>query len=125
MTIAQKMRDERRRGFKEGYAEGRAEGYIESVNEVIDALNGTFEPAIIAERFKVPLEQVLEICGRNKSYDRRQSATDCLPDFRFLLLFLAGIPSVFCKTIIQLILKSNLYQLSSNKCQLEHISPVL
>lgn len=57
MTIAQKMRDERRRGFKEGYAEG----YAEVLNEAIAALNGILGPAIIAEKFKVPLEQVLEI----------------------------------------------------------------
>lgn len=57
MTIAQKMRDERRRGFKEGYAEG----YSEVVNEAIAALKGILEPAIIADKFMVPLERVLEI----------------------------------------------------------------
>lgn len=57
MTIAQKMLDERRIGFKEGRAEGHAKG----INEAISVLNGSLEPAIIAEKFKMPLEQVLKI----------------------------------------------------------------
>ncbi len=61
MTTEQKMRDERKLGFKEGYVEGYAEGYAEGLNIVISALKGLLEPAIIAEKFKVPLEQVLEI----------------------------------------------------------------
>lgn len=56
MTIEQKMRDERRRGYKEGRAE--------MVNESIVALKGLLDPAIIAEKFKVPLKQVLEIWGQ-------------------------------------------------------------
>ena len=57
MTIAQKMLDERRMGFKEGRVEGRAE----MASESIAALKGLLEPAIIAEKFKMPLEQVLKI----------------------------------------------------------------
>ncbi len=53
MTIAQKMRDERRLGYKEGRTE--------MANESIAALKGLLEPSIIAEKFKVLLEQVLEI----------------------------------------------------------------
>lgn len=61
MTIAQKMLDERRLGYKEGRAEGHAEGRAEMANESIAALKGLLEPAIIAEKLKVPLEQVFEI----------------------------------------------------------------
>lgn len=53
MTIAQKMLDERRLGYKEGRTE--------MANESIAALKGLLEPSIIAEKFKVSLEQVLEI----------------------------------------------------------------
>ena len=53
MTIAQKMLDERRQGFKEGHTEG--------LNEAIAALKGLLEPVVIAERFNVPLEHVLKI----------------------------------------------------------------
>ncbi len=57
MTIAQKMRDERRIGFREGRAEGRTEG----INEAIAALSGILEPSVLAERFNVPIEHVLKI----------------------------------------------------------------
>ena len=57
MTIAQKMLDERRLG----YAEGREEGREETLKENIAALKGILDPAVIAERFKVSLAQVMEI----------------------------------------------------------------
>lgn len=53
MTIAQKMLDERRLG----YAEGREEG----LKEAITALKDILDPAIIAERFKMTPEQVMNI----------------------------------------------------------------
>lgn len=56
MTIAQKMRDERRMGFKEGR--------METITETIAAFKGILEPDIIAEKLKVPLDQVLEIWGQ-------------------------------------------------------------
>lgn len=59
MTLAQKMLDER----KIGYAEGRAEGREEVLKENIAALKGLIDPAVIAERFKVSLEQVMAILG--------------------------------------------------------------
>ncbi len=80
MTYAQKMLDERRLGYAEGRAEGRAEGEAkgraegeargraegraEGIKEAIMALGSVLEPAVIAERFKVPLEQVLEFLGQ-------------------------------------------------------------
>ena len=53
MTYAQKLLDERKLAFHEGHTEG--------VNESIAALKGLLEPAVIAEKFKVPLERVLKI----------------------------------------------------------------
>ncbi len=76
MTYAQKMLDERRLGYAEGRAEGRAEGEAkgraegeargraEGLKDAIIALRGFLEPEVIAERFKVPLEQVLDILGQ-------------------------------------------------------------
>ena len=58
MTLAQKMLDERRLGFAEG---GREEGREAALKENIAALKGLIDPIIIAERFKVPLEQVLQV----------------------------------------------------------------
>lgn len=53
MTFAQKMLDERRIG----YAEGREEG----LKDAVTALKGVLEPSVIAERFKISLEQVMDI----------------------------------------------------------------
>ncbi len=73
MTYAQKMLDERRLGYAEGreagWAEGQAEGEArgeakgraEGIKEAIMALEGILDPAVIAERFKMSLEQVLDI----------------------------------------------------------------
>lgn len=65
MTYAQKMLDERKLAFNEGLIEGEARGEArgraEGVNESIAALKGLLEPAIIAEKFKVPLERVMKI----------------------------------------------------------------
>ena len=61
MTYAQKLLDERKLAFHEGLVEGEAKGRTEGVNESIAALKGLLEPAVIAEKFKVPLERVLKI----------------------------------------------------------------
>ena len=65
MTIAQKMLDERRMGFREGHAEGRTEGRAEGREETLKgavlALKGILEPSVIAKQFKMPLEQVMKI----------------------------------------------------------------
>lgn len=65
MTIAQKMLDERRQGFREGQEEGwekgREKGREETLKENVHALKGILEPAVIARQFKMPLEEVLEI----------------------------------------------------------------
>ena len=63
MTLAQKMLDERKIGYAEGRAEGREEGREEVLKENIAALKGLIDPAVIAERFKVSLEQVMAILG--------------------------------------------------------------
>ena len=53
MTIAQKMLDEPRIGYLDGKEE--------MLRMAIGALKGVLDPATIAERFKVPLEQVIDI----------------------------------------------------------------
>lgn len=65
MTYAQKMLDERRLGYAEGRAEGRAEGEAAGLKNAIVALKGLVDPAIIAERFKMSLDQVLDILGQD------------------------------------------------------------
>ena len=57
MTLAQKMLDERRMG----YAEGREEGIEEGLRKAVAALKGVLEPAVIAERFQMSVEQVSDI----------------------------------------------------------------
>ena len=59
MTLAQKMLDERRLGYEEGIEEGIEAG----LRKAIMALQGVVTPAVIAERFQMPLEQVMEILG--------------------------------------------------------------
>lgn len=59
MTYAQKMMDERRIGYMEGREESRAEG----LKDAIMALKGIVDPAVIAERFGMSLEQVMNILG--------------------------------------------------------------
>ena len=75
MTYMQKMLDERligyQDGLKEGREEGRAEGHEEGREEgrekgreeSVAALKGLLAPDVIAERFQMPLEQVLKILG--------------------------------------------------------------
>ncbi len=67
MTLAQKMLDERRLGYAEGIEEGiekgREEGIEAGLRKAIMALQGVVTPAVIAERFQMPLEQVMEILG--------------------------------------------------------------
>ena len=57
MTIAQKMLDERRIGYWDGKEE------MLKIN--IIALKGILAPAIIAEQFIVPLDQVIDIMNCN------------------------------------------------------------
>ena len=67
MTLAQKMLDERRLGYAEGIEKGiekgREEGIEAGLRKAIMALRGVVTPAVIAERFQMPLEQVMEILG--------------------------------------------------------------
>ena len=67
MTLAQKMLDERRLGYEEGIEEGiekgREEGIEAGLRKAIMALRGVVTPTVIAERFQMPLEQVMEILG--------------------------------------------------------------
>lgn len=64
MTYAQKMLDERRLGYIEGHEKGREEGREETLKHMILALKGILDPIVIAERFKLPLEQVTDILGK-------------------------------------------------------------
>lgn len=57
MTLAQKMMDERRMG----YTEGREDGIEEGVRKAIIALKGVLDPNVIAERFQMSLDQVMDI----------------------------------------------------------------
>ncbi len=59
MTIAQKMLDERKLG------------YLEGLEDAIVALKGVLDPEVIAERFKMPLNQVLDILNQ----EQRQTGT--------------------------------------------------
>lgn len=52
MTYAQNMMDERRVGYSEG------------LRDAVTALKGVLEPDVIAERFKMSLEQVMDILGQ-------------------------------------------------------------
>lgn len=52
MTFAQKMLDERSLGYSEG------------LKDAVIALKGILEPAVIAERFKMSLEQVMDILAQ-------------------------------------------------------------
>lgn len=71
MTLAQKMLDERRLGYEEGIEKGREEGIEkgiekgreETLKANIAALKGVIDPTVIAERFQMPLERVMEILG--------------------------------------------------------------
>ena len=57
MTIAQKMLDERRIGYLDGKEEGREE----MLRMTICALKEDLDPATIADRFKISIEQVMDI----------------------------------------------------------------
>ena len=56
MTIAQKMLDERRIGYLDGVEEG--------LRMAVISLKGIVEPDVIAERFKMSLEQVMDILSQ-------------------------------------------------------------
>lgn len=57
MTIEQKLRDEYWIGYLEGVEEGRAE----ALRLILSELKGILDPATIAERFEMPIEQVMDI----------------------------------------------------------------
>lgn len=57
MTIEQKLRDE----YRIGYLDGKEEG----LKMAAASLKGIVEPDVIAERFKVPLDQVIDILNCN------------------------------------------------------------
>lgn len=60
MTYAQKMMDERRIGYMDGLEEGMEKG----IEKAIIALRGVLDPAVIAERFTMSLDQVMDILGQ-------------------------------------------------------------
>ena len=68
MTYAQKMMDERRIGFMDGLEEGMEKGMEKGMEEglksAVVALKGILDPAVIAERFKMSLDQVMDILGQ-------------------------------------------------------------
>lgn len=72
MTYAQKMMDERRIGYLDGREEGLEEGMEkgmekgmeEGLKKAVRALQGVLDPVVIAERFKMSLEQVMDILGQ-------------------------------------------------------------
>ena len=63
MTIEQKLRDE----YRIGYLDGFAESYEETVKEAIIAIKDLLEPELIAECYKLPLEQVIDIINQEQS----------------------------------------------------------
>ena len=72
MTYAQKMVDERRVGYMDGLEDGRAEGMEKGMEKGVEkgfkdtiiALKDILDPAVIAERFKMSLEQVMDILNQ-------------------------------------------------------------
>lgn len=68
MTFAQKMLDERRVGYMDGLEEGMEKGLEQGLEQglknAVIALKGVLDPAVIAERFKMSLEQVMDILGQ-------------------------------------------------------------
>lgn len=64
MTYAQKMLDERRIGYADGLEEGMEKGIKKGKQEAILAFKGIVDPSIIAERFKMSLEQVMDILSQ-------------------------------------------------------------
>ena len=64
MTIAQKMLDERRIGYLDGVQEGMEKGMEKGLRMAIISLKGIVDPSVIAERFKMSLEQVMDILNQ-------------------------------------------------------------
>lgn len=72
MTYAQKMMDECRIGYLDGREDGRMEGLEggmekgmeEGLKKAVMALRGVLNPAVIAEHFKMSVEQVMDILGQ-------------------------------------------------------------
>lgn len=72
MTYAQKMMDERRIGYMDGLEDGMEKGMEkgiekgmeEGLKNAVAALKGVLDPTVIAERFKMSLDQVMDILGQ-------------------------------------------------------------
>lgn len=64
MTIAQKMLDERRIGYLDGIEEGMEKGVEKGLKMAVISLKGIVDPSVIAERFKMSLEQVMDILNQ-------------------------------------------------------------
>ena len=68
MTYAQKMIDERRIGYMDGLEEGMEKGVEKGIEKGIEkaiiALRGVLDPAVIAERFTMSVDQVMDILGQ-------------------------------------------------------------
>ncbi len=64
MTIAQKMLDERRIGYLDGIEEGMEKGMEKGLRMAVISLKGIVDPLVIADRFKMSLEQVMDILNQ-------------------------------------------------------------
>ena len=51
-------------GREEGLEEGMEKGMEEGLKKAVRALQGVLDPAVIAERFKMSLDQVMDILGQ-------------------------------------------------------------
>ena len=61
MTFAQKMLDERRIGYADGLEEGLEQGLEQGLKRAVEALKGVLTPEVIAERFQMSVDQVMDI----------------------------------------------------------------
>ena len=52
--------------LKDAREEGREEGRVEAKQELIRALNGVLTPEVIAEKFGLPVNYVLDVLGDMK-----------------------------------------------------------
>ena len=53
--------------LKDAREEGREEGRVEAKQELIRALNGVLTPEVIAEKFGLPVNYVLDVLGDMKT----------------------------------------------------------
>lgn len=51
--------------YQKGYEDGNIKGKAEQMRENIIALNGVVVPEVLAEKFKLPLQQVLDILAED------------------------------------------------------------